>query len=309
MSAPKNQKPRRRKSALIVFLLFALLFPHVGASGYSLDSYSLYFEVQNDGTVKETVEAVLTAREPVNEYIFTSDYPIENPEAMVEINGRTIIANVSIRNVMGDINAIYVRFPELKPNDTARIRIILYTRGLINEVNGKRQFSYYVKFPQRVGLFYVRLYIPRGYAVLSPIMPAISKLESTGDSLILEWRREDVDEGDEFYFVVGFSSPKKEGFDLRILFGLVGVAFVGGIYAGMLISERRKVKPETLKSDEEKVIELLKEGPMLQSELVKRLGFSKAKVSILLRDMERKGLIVRVKEGRTYRVELARREA
>lgn len=273
-----------------------------------MDSYSIYFEVQEERTIKETVEVVLNAREPVSQYIFTSDYPIENPEALVEINGQTIIANVSIKNVIGDINAVYVTFPELKPNDTARIRIIFYTRGLINEVNGEQQFSYYVKFPQRVGLFYVRLYIPRGYAVLSPIMPAISKLESTENSLILEWEREDVDEGDEFYFVVGFSSPKKEGFDPRILFGLVGVAFVGGIYAGMLLSERRKPKPEALKSDEEKVLELLKEGPMLQSELVKRLGFSKAKVSILLREMEEKGLIVRIKDGRTYRVELVKEE-
>jgi len=43
---------------------------------------------------------------------------------------------------------------------------------------------------------------------------------------------------------------------------------------------------------------------MYQSELVKRLGFSKAKVSLLLKNMEKKGLIERVKEGRTYLVKL-----
>ncbi|NJE55700.1 MarR family transcriptional regulator, partial [Thermococcus sp. 21S9] len=65
-----------------------------------------------------------------------------------------------------------------------------------------------------------------------------------------------------------------------------------------------KEKVEILRSDEEKIIELLKNGPVLQSELVKRLGVSKAKVSLLLKDMEKKGLIERVKEGRSYLVKL-----
>jgi len=43
---------------------------------------------------------------------------------------------------------------------------------------------------------------------------------------------------------------------------------------------------------------------MLQSELVKRLNVSKAKVSILLREMEEKGFIERIKEGRSYLVKL-----
>ena len=61
-----------------------------------------------------------------------------------------------------------------------------------------------------------------------------------------------------------------------------------------------------LKSDEDKVIELLREvgGQLYQSMVTKRLGFSKAKTSILLKAMEEKGLVKRKKMGREIVVTL-----
>ncbi|RLF89920.1 transcriptional regulator [Thermococci archaeon] len=307
MSSLKNQKSRRGKSALILILLLLFFMPLVTAQtpyDYRINSYSLHFEVLDENMVKETIEVELTANTSLSQYVFYSDYPVENPDAIVSINGKTIIANVSTNVITGNINAVYVNFPELGKGDMAKIRITFYTSGVLQDTDGKKQFAYYIKFSQPVGYFYVRLYVPRGYAVLTPIIPSPNKLESRENSLILEWSRENLRGNEEFYFIVGFSNPIKKGFDLRVLFVLVFLAFIGGFYAGMLYRERKKGKPEILKSDEERVIELLKNGPMLQSELVKRLNVSKAKVSILLREMEEKGFIERIKEGRSYLVKL-----
>jgi uncharacterized membrane protein len=61
-----------------------------------------------------------------------------------------------------------------------------------------------------------------------------------------------------------------------------------------------------IKSDEDKVVELLQGvgGQIYQSMITKRLGFSKAKTSLLLKGMEKKGMIKRKKMGREVVVTL-----
>ncbi|USS40216.1 MarR family transcriptional regulator [Thermococcus aggregans] len=306
MSTVKNKKSARGKSALVVLFLSLLLFPASAASQeyeYNLDSYSLYFDILDDYRVKETIELLMSPNVPISHYTFYSEYPIESPEAIIEINGKTQIANISVSKIVGDINAIYIEFPEVSPGSRLKIRISFYSEGMLQEVNGREQFSYYVKFNQPVGYFYARLYAPKGYAILSPIVPSPDKVESMGNALILEWKKADVRPEEEFYFIVGFSEEVKNQFPLMTFLATIFIAFLGGFFAGILYNGREK-SVVNLRSDEEKVLELLKEGPLHQSELVKRLGFSKAKVSLLLRDMEKKGLIERVKEGRTYLVRL-----
>ena len=201
-----------------------------------------------------------------------------------------------------------MNFPLLKPGESARIRLTFTTRGMITESRGKQQFTYYVKFSQPVGLFHMQLVVPRGYAVLSPIIPSPDRVESSTSRLLLEWTRRDVRAGDEFYFIVGFSgeitAPSQPSPLLYAGFFLAGMILGGGaVYGYILYRERKKnEKMVHLRSDEEKILAFLREGPVLQSELAEKLGVSKAKVSIILREMEEKGLITRVKEGRTYRV-------
>lgn len=307
MSPVENQKSKGRKPALIIILALIFLLPLAFSQeeyDYNIKSYSIYFDIINDNTVKETIEISLTANTNFSRYVFYSDYPIENPDAIVKINGEIQVVNVSVSKIVGGINAVYVKFPIVHPGDRVEIRISFYSSGMLQNVQNKKQFAYYIKFSQPVGVFYVRLFIPKGYAILSPIIPSPDMVESSENRLVLEWKRENIKAGEEFYFIVGFSGEIK-GFSPLWLVVIFVSAFTGGFFAGMLYKERKgKEKVEILRSDEEKVIELLKNGPVLQSELVKKLGVSKAKVSLLLKDMEKKGLIERVKEGRSYLVRL-----
>lgn len=69
-----------------------------------------------------------------------------------------------------------------------------------------------------------------------------------------------------------------------------------------------KAPPEELipKTDVEKTVDLLNEagGKMYQSDLVRRTGFSKAKMSLLLDSMEKEGTIKRIQTGRKNLVAL-----
>jgi len=294
-----------QKSKLIILLVFLLpLASPQEEYEYNIESYSIYFDIISDNTVKETIEISLTANTNFSRYVFYSDYPVENPDAIVKVNGEMKIVNVSVSKVIGGINAVYVKLPPVHPGDRVDIKLSFYSSGMLQDVQNKKQFAYYIKFSQPVGVFYVRLFVPRGYAILSPIIPSPDMVESSENRLVLEWKRENIKAGEEFYFIVGFSGEITRFSPLWLVVIFVS-AFVGGFFAGVLYKERKgKEKVEILKSDEEKVIELLKNGPILQSELVKRLGVSKAKVSLLLKEMEKKGLIERVKEGRSYLVRL-----
>ena len=65
-----------------------------------------------------------------------------------------------------------------------------------------------------------------------------------------------------------------------------------------------------VKTDEERVVELLRSvgGQIYQSMIINRLGFSKAKTSMLLKAMEEKGLVKRKRMDREMLVTLLQKE-
>ena len=314
MPAVENKEPRGWKPALIglalLFLLLSLFLPpaHAQAYDYEINAYAVYFDVLTPDNVRETIEIDLTSHTNLTRYVIYTDYPVENPKAVIELGSTTVPVNVTVGEVLGGTNAIYMGFPLLKPDESAKIRLTFTTRGMITETGGKQQFTYYVKFSQPVGLFHVQLVVPKGYAVLSPIIPSPDRVESSTTRLLLEWSRQNVRAGEEFYFIVGFSGeikPLKQPSPLLYAGLFIAGLVIGGgaVYAYILYRESKKGEERArLRTDEEKILAILKEGPVLQSELAGKLGVSKAKVSIILREMEEKGLITRVKEGRTYRV-------
>nr|WP_167903303.1 MarR family transcriptional regulator [Thermococcus sp. JdF3] len=314
MPAAEDQKPRGRKPALtgLVFILLFLSFALHGVGAqeydYEINAYAVYFDVVTPSQVEETIEIDLTSHTNLSQYVIYTDYPVEDPRAVLDLQSGVKPVNVTVREVLGGTNAVYMSFPNLGPGESARIRLTFTTRGMITEDEGKKQFTYYIRFSQPVGLFHMQLVVPKGYAVLSPIIPSPDRVESSTSRLLLEWTRRDLRAGDEFYFIVGFSgeitTPSQPSPLLYVGTFLVGLLIGGGsVYGYILYHERKREEEKThLRSDEEKILALLREGPVLQSELADKLGVSKAKVSIILREMEEKGLITRIKEGRTYRV-------
>ena len=110
-------------------------------------------------------------------------------------------------------------------------------------------------------------------------------------------------EGSEWAEIVG-------KYAIVVFAGVVVVisGFLGYFAGRKRFRGRGELKPKIAKdlsilgveSDEEKVLRLLAEagGRLLQSTIAKQCGFSKSKGSVLLSEMERKGLISREKSGR-----------
>jgi hypothetical protein len=71
-----------------------------------------------------------------------------------------------------------------------------------------------------------------------------------------------------------------------------------------VVIKRRKIKIE--ESDERKIVELLRSsgGSMYQSEIKSRTRFSKSKISSLLNEMKKKGMIQKIRKGRENLIRL-----
>ncbi|WP_248841839.1 hypothetical protein [Thermococcus thioreducens] len=165
MPAPKNQKPLGRKSAVIgLFLILTLLFlPLVGAQeyDYEINAYAVYFEVVSPDNIKETIEIDVTSYTNLTQYVIYTDYPVENASAVLDLGNTVERINVTVRQVLGGTNAVYMTFPMIRPGQSARINLAFTTRGMISENGEKQQFTYYVKFSQPVGVFHMQLLVPK----------------------------------------------------------------------------------------------------------------------------------------------------
>ena len=89
--------------------------------------------------------------------------------------------------------------------------------------------------------------------------------------------------------------------------------FAGGILAAILLilwrmGRRQKVQTvlSVLKKDEKMVLECLikRKGECKQRQIVRETDFSKAKVSRILMDLEKRGVIKKERRGRTNIVQL-----
>lgn len=100
----------------------------------------------------------------------------------------------------------------------------------------------------------------------------------------------------------------------QYLFAILGmIAFIGiGASLRFFRFRRKEAKVvhitklaiETEKDDEEKIVTLLRAsgGRLLQSDIIKQLGFSKSKVSKILKSLEIKGVIKRETKGRRRKI-------
>ncbi|MEM2271979.1 MAG: MarR family transcriptional regulator [Archaeoglobaceae archaeon] len=87
---------------------------------------------------------------------------------------------------------------------------------------------------------------------------------------------------------------------IAIVLSLVGIIFIYALKRKYFKKSETKETIEVLPEDLKAVLELIKAegGRITQKELRKRLGYSEAKISLILADLERRGLIEKVKKGR-----------
>jgi len=206
--------------------------------------------------------------------------------------------------------------------NTKQLKVNFISSGMLEKAS-KDYFVADLKIPLNIEELKISLILPEGAVLENPnlesVWPKYAELSSDGKSIIVEWSKQNAKEGESIPLLVIFRENKVSW----ILIFTIVVAI--GASAILLFSVKRKNKKKVKKTakkkgkkaagkkeiyllDSEKaVISLLEkaEGKQLwQKQIQLAAGFSKAKLSRLLRNLEARGLVKRIPIGNTNKIKL-----
>lgn len=200
---------------------------------------------------------------------------------------------------------------------------ITYTFSATNLIeSGKRLhiFSYQFPITTLMNRLEILIKIPLGaviadeasleYTGLKPFYPENGVKGSDGRRIFVEWNFENPRLGEAIRVSAIYEKILKEEDNISLIYltTIIIVVFSFAIIF-LIISRKRKDISKVLPilNDAERVImEVILESPEVldQRKIVRATGFSKAKVSRVLKDLEERGLIKREKVGRATKVKL-----
>jgi hypothetical protein len=144
-----------------------------------------------------------------------------------------------------------------------------------------------------------------------PLFPAADSNYTDGASLAFVWSADSLQAGQEGVYIVRFQYPNTDAVFLgSFLFEAIGIAILGLIGGSALtiggprlyhrIRRIGSVKLVGVTSEEEEVLDVIrrKGGSCPQKDLYTEFNMSQAKVSLILNNLEERGLVRRFKEGR-----------
>lgn len=193
------------------------------------------------------------------------------------------------------------------------------TADLVKIVENQRLFSTTVRAPQDTDRLVVRAYLAPGFVLvdpdkgpLPPFTPVNGVSGSDGRRIYVVWSQNATAKGEGLDVTIAYERilPQTGGeLPLLLIMGFVGLVLA--LIVIVLIKRRREEKatatPITiLKEDERKIVEFLQSqgGVAKQRALVTHTGFSKAKVSRLVRDLQVRKVLAVKGMGRTNEVKL-----
>lgn len=143
--------------------------------------------------------------------------------------------------------------------------------------------------------------------IIGAVYPAPSAVRSDGNAVIIDWQRTGMATGEELALYVKYRQSRESWLLVIIAIGILLICALG------VLALRRSRTPQAaipanpttdmrkhLKEDEEQVVNILenREGSCEQGTLRVITGFSKAKLSVLLSELEQRKIVHREKRGK-----------
>jgi hypothetical protein len=269
---------------LVAALLLQSAYP------YEIAEYTVAIDI-SEGKVHEKITITLKRYDSLEIFEYSFLYPLENLQVYDD-------KGTIKHEIRDDLLLCYLY---LSGFHSYTFTIEFDTSGYISPVKeGKWVFSPIFQFSVPVENFFVEITVPSEMAVVSPIYPTPTSFYSYRETLVVKWKKESLEEGEEFLVLLGYkpvSSPSSGRATIYYLFVAAFLAFVSGIYLG----RREKPRPEYVVADEKVVLNAIRRngGKIIQSDLVKNTGFSKSKVSKILSELEERKIIRKEKYKRT----------
>lgn len=268
------------------FVLIALLCAHSVAA--ALDSQTVAVVLHKNGIVEERITLFITA-----------DDVYESVEYSVAAEPLSVLFDGEHEVLSAPEGAVIVLQETLAPGEHV-VSFTLLFDDLIRSQGDSSAFSLQLEAP----VLNVSLLLPAG-AVLAAVDPAVSprpaSMETDGRVLTLRWQAQG-----ELGLIVLYEEPA------GILPWVVSafVLFALATLAGVMLWRRKRpsqgVLLATLGTDEQAILSLVRKGIVNQKHLCRESGFSKSKMSKVVRKLEEKGVLTKEPFFKTNKLALQR---
>ena len=289
----------RKKCSIILAALLSLT-GLVQLNSQEVSELSITIRMISSEEVEEVIELSAMAKGEFS-FIFPISYEVSDLHAEA-LNEERFPVSVRLESVKGKYFIVVTK--NKSESGIIRIRVSFKARGMIERASNKYIFSQSFSTPYDVSDMTVTVVLPGKFSILSPIYPSPDAVLAVGKEISVVWSYGPIKAGQEEFVILGF----REDYNRFFWVPYAITSLIASFLAGFVVGRRLKGTKYVTLVDEEKVLQVLRErGSVTQAELADILGFSKAKLSKLLNQMERSGLIRRERYKRTFIVTLSER--
>ncbi len=292
------------KSLLITFIFLLVTFTSTSASANQADITYLKIdvEIKEDLSLNETNDIILNSKEQTDFHLFLPN-GCTNLERLYNCEKIDYASNQIIK---------------LAPNELNNIKI---SYNIPNAIEQKKNDFVYMKelvYPNVKNLIF-RIKLPQAYGIdsedISTIIPEPTYLQSDGKRIIVLWEMKSPKT--PVIFKIKYRSlVENNGIGNNILISLgsiiIGLAVLGFIIFNKISKAKEteiKIPPSLLSEDEMIICDIIHNegGKIKQKKLSSMTGFSKAKITKILANLEKKELIEKEPIGRTFIINLKKK--
>ncbi|HLG24451.1 MAG TPA: MarR family transcriptional regulator [Candidatus Nanoarchaeia archaeon] len=267
------------KPFLALIAVFALLSALLAQGVYAEEKLIIDISVSKNDIVEEKISLNFIANETYDSLSFTT------------VNRPLSILYDGDYSISQDGNYYTINFERNIVKGANSINFTLIYNDMV-ESNGRERNLRTSFYPSSKSDMEVKLNIPLHFALSEKEPSAIPKpasVSTDGQRITLEWKFENSDYADISVFYKG-----EEEFSLIAIFSfLAAIVVIAFVFFSFYKRKARKEIGEMLSSDELKIIEEIRAGNKKQKEIAAKLGFSKSKMSKIVRRLEEKCLLER----------------
>ena len=266
---------------LMLFLITCIPSDAAAMESYEITSYDLVITPQGGTLAFVELTMGVTTYGPSTMHL-TFGYPLQE----INISSNTVMEYVY--ESQGATSWVDVEFSS---SDSHTITLT-YLADVFSSVDGtKYVYAPTFNFANTLSHFSCTVVIPEHMSIVSPLVPTPQAVFSDGSSFVITWEKVNVENG--FYLLLGIKEESTCP-SLPWMYIIIAVLlfFGGGIVVGKYIPKSANDVQPDFKTDEAAIIEILTDrGPTTQGEIVSITGFSKAKVSRIIMELETRNVL------------------
>ncbi len=270
-------------------LLLLVLILLLAGSANALES-NVKVDLLPSGAAHEVIEISFIADADADEVSYSL---LNKPENLKVFQSTDELEHKVVKNEYYDI----IISKQIKKGQSYRIRMEFDIKGLIRQLNRNYIFSFKYQPNTNFENFNIEVVLPRGFILAeleSAVSPSGGVVSTDGKNIIVNWNLKGINNEQAFIIVYERGLASSSSYVWIVVTIVIALGAIAGVVT-FYRKEKKEVIDGVLSVDEKKIVGMIEAGDEItQKQIVKDTGFSKAKVSKIIRRLEEKGIVEKI---------------